>query len=134
MNFFWGNPQANEGGVAGTTTGPYLSLAVGTIVGPASVYSVAVAGTTGSPYLTTGIWTLGFRFFNEGTGATDYGYMTMQTTATSGFPATILSWSYDDTGAPITVVPEPATAAFLTIGALAAGAIGLREWRRKRAA
>jgi hypothetical protein len=156
LGFFWGT---GAGGVAGTTTGPYLSLAPGTVVGPASTYSNVIAGTVGSPYLTTGTNTLGFRFTNEGTGAVDYGYMTVSTTAAAataspgtrtnfgttkvrgtdspdinGFPMTIMSWSFDDTGAPITVVPEPSTAALLTISALAAGALGLRKWRRSRAA
>ena len=152
---------SGAGGVAATTNGTYISLAPGTVVGPASTYSNAVAGTAGSPFQGTGTEILGFRFTNEGTGAVDYGYLTMSTTAANGgpstslpgvafgttkglaspnvpnatgFPCTIMSWSYDDTGAPITVVPEPSTAGLLTIGALAAGALGLRKWRRQRAA
>jgi hypothetical protein len=135
LAFFWATtPAGDYGGVAATTTGPFLSLSPGTVVGPASTFSISLTGTTGSPYLTTGTHILGFRFFNETTGAVDYGYLTMSNTAPGGFPATILSWSYDDTGAPITVVPEPATAALLSIGALVLGALGLREWRRQRAA
>lgn len=132
LSFFWGT---GAGGVASTTTGPYLSLAPGTMIGPASTFSAATAGTAGSVYLTTGTWTLGFRFTNEGTGMVNYGYLTMTTTGTSGFPATIQSWSFDNTGAAITIpVPEPSTAALLTIAALAAGALGLRKWRRQCAA
>jgi hypothetical protein len=153
LDFFW---AAGAGGVAATTaTGPYLDLAVGTVVGPGSTYSIDNTGTTGSPFLTTGTHILGFEFNNG--GVTDYGYLTMSNTAANGattssrstikhytapnipnnppgFPATVMSWSFDDTGAPITVVPEPSTAALLTISALAAGALGLRKWRRQRAA
>jgi hypothetical protein len=133
LAFFWG-AATQGGGVAATTTGPYLGLSAGTVVGPGSIFSTTALGTTGSPFVTTGTNILGFRFFNEATGAVDYGYMFLSTTAPGGFPATVLNWSYDDTGAPITVVPEPTTAALLSIGALVLGALGLREWRRPRAA
>ena len=134
LQFFWATtPAGDYGGVAATSTGPYLGLSPGTVVGPASTFSIA-ASTAGSPYVTTGTNILGFRFFNEATSAVDYGYLSFSTTAPSGFPATVLSWSYDDTGAPITVVPEPATAALLSIGTLVLGALGLRQWRRQRTA
>ena len=163
LGFYWDQtPAGVDGGVAGSATGPYLDLAPGTVVGPGSTYTAAIQGTTGSPYLSTGTHTLGFRFFNDVSGLTDYGYLTMSNTAISGpstslpgvnsttnkgtppigrtpatppgYPATIMSWSYDDTGAAITIVPEPSTVALLTISALAAGALGLRKWRRQRAA
>lgn len=158
LGFYWA--AAPAGGVAATAaTGPYLDLAPGTVVGPGSTYTRAITGTTGSPFLMTGTHILGFAFTNENTGLTNYGYLTMTTTTidglpttfspsttrgglvngpsipdVAGFPATITSWTFDNTGAAITVVPEPATAALLTIGALAAGAVGLRKWRRQRAA
>ena len=137
LSFYWAaTPAGNYGGVAATTTGPYLSLSPGTVVGPGSTYSISLtpAATTGSPYLTAGTHILGFRFFNEASSAVNYGYLTMSNGGTTGFPATILSWSFDNTGAPITVVPEPATATLLTLAALALGALGLREWRRQRTA
>ncbi len=50
---------------------------------------------------------------------TNYGYLTMSNTAADGFPSTIISWSFDNTGAPITIpVPEPTTAALLSVTAL----------------
>ncbi len=155
LGFYWS--AAPAGGVAATATGPYLDLAPGTVVGPASTYTRAILGTTGSPYLMSGTHILGFAFVN-GLGVTNYGYLTMTTTTNSapalnnfatskvasfgaadapdvgGFPVTVLGWSFDNTGAPITVVPEPSTVALLTIGALAAGAAGLRRWRRQHAA
>jgi hypothetical protein len=133
LGFYWA--PGGAGGVASGTT--YLSLSPGTVVGPASTFTNVILGTAGSPYLMTGTHILGFRFVNEATGATNYGYLTMTNTgggSPNGFPTTILRWSYDNTGAPITVVPEPATAALLSIAALVLGAVGLRQWRRQRAA
>ena len=133
LGFFWA--PAPAGGVASTTTGPYLDLAPGATISAASTFSRTITGTTGSPFLMTGTHILGFAFVNEGTGMTNYGYLTMSNTAAGGFPATILGWSFDNTGAPITIpVPEPSTTALLTVTALALGALGLREWRRQRAA
>ena len=130
IGFYWGT---GAGGVAVGTV--YSDLAPGTTIGPASVFTATIAGTVGSPFVTTGTHILGFRFTNEATGMVDYGYMVMTNSATSGFPTTILSWSYDNTGAPITIpVPEPSTIALLSVTALALGALGLREWRRQRAA
>ena len=132
LGFFWAS-TTQHGGVASTTTGPYLNLPIGTVVSSGSTFSTTAAATDPN-YLQTGTEILGFRFFNETTTAVDYGYLRMSTTASNGFPATILSWSYEDNGGPITVVPEPSTVALLTISALAAGAIGLRKWRRQCAA
>ena len=132
LGFYW---ATTAGGVATTTaTGPYLDLPVGSVISSGSTFTRAILGTTGSPFLLTGTHILGLQFLNETTGVIDFGYLTMTNTASNGFPATILSWSFDNTGAAITVVPEPSTIALLTVSALAAGAVGLREWRRKRAA
>jgi hypothetical protein len=135
LGFFWNNTAPNiSAGVAATTTGPYLHLPDGTTVDGASTFSSTIAGTVGSPYLTTGTNTLGFRFINENTGQTNFGYLTIETTATLGFPATITGWSFESSGAPIIVttpVPEPATIG-LTCAAMVAGATGLRRWRREK--
>lgn len=134
LGFYWGLSTGRGGGVASTTTGPYLDLAVGTVVGPASTFSSSILATVGSPYLTSsGIHTLGFQFFNAA-GTIDYGYLRLQTTATNGFPATILGWTYENTpGTAITVaaVPEPSTVAIL---ALVGGAAGIRACRRRKTA
>lgn len=135
LGFYW-NTAANAGaGVAATATGPYLSLAPGTVIGPGSTFSSTITGTTGSPYLTTGTFTLGFRIITAA-ATTNYGYMTVSTTGTTGFPMTILNWSYENNGGPITVapVPEPSTNALLAVTAIALGALGVRAWRRQQAA
>lgn len=135
LTFFWNNtaPSVSSGVATAVTGGTYLSLAPGTVVNAASIFSASSgSGGAGSTiaYQGTGTETLGFRFYNEATAAIDYGYATIKTTATSGFPATVLSYSYENTGAAITVVPEPTTTALLGLGALALGASGVRRWRQ----
>ncbi len=135
LGFYWGPAATRGGGVAASaTTGPYLDLATGTTISSASTFTAVILGTTGSPYLTDGIHTLGFKFVNAA-GTTDYGYIQIQTTTGStGYPATILGWVYDNTpGTAITVsaVPEPSSLAAL---ALIGGAAGVRAWRRRKAA
>jgi hypothetical protein len=133
LSFFWnGTPANSNSGVASTTTGPYLNLALGAVVSGASTFTAVTANTATTAFQVTGTEILGFRFFNEATSAINYGYVRLSTTASNGFPVTILSYSYDNAGVPITVVPEPSTAALL--GAMAAGAVGLRAWRKRKAA
>lgn len=126
------------GTAAGVTTGPgsttYMDLAIGTVVGPSSNFSNALqVGTATMNLLPPGMHILGFRFVNEGTGATNFGYVTLTSGSPNGFPLTILGWSFENTGAPITVVPEPSAAALLSVAAMVLGALGLRKWRRARA-
>jgi hypothetical protein len=130
--FFPGTPTASSGGVAGATTGPYLDLPVGSVISSASTFSVTTANTQTLAFQSTGTHTMGFRFFNESTAAINYGYLTMQTTGPLGFPATVTGWSFENSGAAITVVPEPSTALMLSLGGLALGAANLRRMRRQR--
>jgi hypothetical protein len=75
----------------------------------------------------------GFRFFNEATAAVNYGYLVMSTTGPSGFPATITSWAYENSGVAIDQpIPEPSTGLMLPVGALALGACSLRHRRARR--
>jgi PEP-CTERM motif len=134
LAFYWSGAGLEAMGVAtGVGSTSYADLAIGTLISAASPFTAATAGTSPN-YLTTGTHILGFEFLNDNTGVLNFGYALVQTTASAGFPTTILSWSFDNTGAPITVIPEPSTTGLLALGALVAGAIGMREWRRKRAA
>ncbi|MEP6821135.1 MAG: PEP-CTERM sorting domain-containing protein [Chthoniobacterales bacterium] len=134
---YWaGGAPGIAGGVttgAGSTT--YMDLSQGFVVSAASNFSNAlqVAGAT-TNLLPAGMHILGFRFVNEGTGATNYGYLTMTSGSANGFPLTITGWSFEDSGGAITVVPEPATMALLGVAAMVLGALGLRKWRRANAA
>lgn len=77
---------------------------------------------------------IGFRF--NPTGTVLYGWAEVVLTnggSTGTFE--VAQWAYDNTGADIKtgVVPEPETAA-LGLGALAFGAAGLRQWRKRKVA
>jgi hypothetical protein len=133
---YWAGGAAGTAG--GVTTGPgsttYADLTVGSVIGSGSNFSNALqVGTATGNLLPLGNHILGFRFVNEATGITNYGYLTLTSGSSNGFPLTILGWSFEDSGAAITVVPEPATVAFLTMGVLAIGAAGLRTWRKRQA-
>ncbi len=130
--FFPGTPANSHGAVAATTTGPYLDLPVGSVISSASTFSASASNLQTAAFQSSGTHTMGFRFFNESTAAINYGYLTMQTTGPLGFPATVTSWSFENSGAAITVVPEPSTALMLSLGALALGAANLRRVRRQR--
>ncbi len=134
LGFYWAPTPA--GGVGATATGPYLDLSGGGVVGPSSTITRAILGTTSSSFLSVGTHILGFAFLNEATSATNFGYMTIENlgpNSTQGFASTIRGWSYEDTGAAITVpaIPAPAAAVPLSMAALAFGARRVRPWRRQ---
>lgn len=97
--------------------------------------------TTGAPGTAQagGTFIFGVQFFNETTAAENFGWVRMNINSpspTSGTLLTLVDWAYENTGAGITagqtgggVVPEPAS-----LGTLAAGAVGLLSWRRRRQA
>jgi len=135
LAFYWG-PAADGGGGVGSA-GMFTDLSVGAVVSSASSFLATAPGASASAnFRTTGTHILGFRFLNEATGVLNYGYLRISTTATTGFPATVLSYSYENNGGAITVapVPEPATNALLAVAALVLGAAGVREWRRQAVA
>ena len=92
--------------------------------------------TQGTLFQNTGTAYVGLRFQNEATLTVDYGWALISTTAASGFPATILGYAYENTGAGIAAgaVPEPTTTATLGFGVLTLGAVGVRRWRRRKLA
>ena len=74
------------------------------------------------------------RFQNEALGIQNYGWMLINSGATSGFPASIVSYAYENDGGQILAgaVPEPSTYAMFGL-ALAAG-FAVRGWRNRRSA
>ncbi len=133
LSFFWNNTAPSvSGGVSGSTTGPYVDLAVGSVVSGASTFAAPTSAAQTLAFQPAGTHLLGFRFYNESTAAVNYGYMTLVSTGSNGFPLTIAGWSFENSGAAVTVVPEPATGLMLAMGGLALGALHLRRLRRER--
>jgi len=73
---------------SGDTIGP------ASLVGGSSILSNWLAGADGY---------VGVVFYNEATASLNYGYVHLVTTGPSGFPAQVLDWAYDASGAPITI-------------------------------
>jgi hypothetical protein len=127
------NPAAPAGGVYEGAANAF-NLALGTPVTAAGPYS---AGTY-NPTLNSTSNYVGFRFQNEAAGnQTQYGWFQMSFGTSATDPArAIIGYAYENTGLPINVgdtgVPEPTTTALL--GVMAAGAFGVRAWRKRKAA
>jgi hypothetical protein len=75
---------------------------------------------------------MGVKFFDAANNPL-FGWIRITGGATLGFPATIVDWAYENSGAGIatgaTGVPEPSS---MALGCLAAGAAGLAAWRRRK--
>ena len=109
---------------------------VSTVSATSGFVTSVVAGTA---FDTIGTEYAGIKFKNDTTGVVNYGWVELVTTSTTGFPATIVGYAYENTGAAITVgqiasVPEPGTTAALGFGALSLGAAGVRRWRKSKQA
>jgi hypothetical protein len=107
LHFYWPTtvPGSTTGGVAMGSL--FTNLPAGSTVSAGATFWAVIS--FGASYYnnfrtSTGAKVLGFRFRNEASGGTHYGYVVMQTTEGSGFPATITRYIYDDTpGAAIAV-------------------------------
>jgi hypothetical protein len=138
----WFNPSAPAGGVyvtgLGSSTTLVDNLGLGALVSAASVFGSGVSETTGATAFNLNSdnnW-VGFRFQNEAAGnAIQYGWVQIHLGASLTDPArAIIGYAYDNSGAGINTgaVPEPST--FALLGVMAAGALGVREWRKRKAA
>lgn len=119
FNFF--NPTGG-GIVAG---GP---LAIGATVDVGSTFATGVSAATQPA---AGTYSFGFRFLNESAGITNYGYVTVEQLQTAPLAAgsiRVVGYAYENTGAAITVVPEPETYLMMLAGL---GLVGFVARRRR---
>jgi MYXO-CTERM domain-containing protein len=126
LNFFASSAAPNPATtyVRTQASGGPSSLAGGTVISAASAF----ANSTTSVISATGVgsngWAInatnyfGFRFYNETTGAINYGYGAMQVGATAA-TRTLLFVEYGDAGESVTVVPAPGAIALLGLAGFA---------------
>ncbi len=116
IGFFTPSTPANQGIL--TPGSSSLMLLGGEAIGPAGIYQAGTA--SGDGFFIGGIGYAGLRFQNELTGQLNYGWVKLRTTLGNGFPAAILGYAYEDTGAEITAgqVPEPHTGGFVLLSIL----------------
>ena len=131
LQFFWDFPDINGGLAISLNT--YSVLPTGAPITSTHTYINSSFSTTMLEWRAGADGYLGVRFVNSQTGQTNYGWVHLQTSATTGYPATIAEYAYDDMGGNIMAgqVPEPSTMALL--GIMAAGAVGVRRWRKRAA-
>lgn len=106
LRFYMGaDADANNGAVFSTV---YEVLTESTSIGPASTFSGATATATNmAPWLAGTTGYLGVRFTNNNTAAVNYGWVSITTTGATGFPATLNSFCFENTGAAITAGTLP---------------------------
>jgi hypothetical protein len=82
-----------------------VKLMPGDVVDSTSTYNQFQ--TVGTNFRSNGVGYVGVKFVNETTGAANYGFIEIKTSVGSGtglgFPATVLAYAYENTGASITV-------------------------------
>jgi len=143
LSFF--NPTAPAGGVyvvntpGGTSATAPDNLPFGTLISSLSGFGSGAIETTGplAAQLNSSNNLIGFRFVDAtlNGGAVAYGWMRISLGATTGAqPRAIVEYAYENTqglGIAAGAIPEPSTMALF--GVMAAGALGVREWRKRKA-
>lgn len=81
----------------------YSVLQSGAMIGPYSTVFFAPNSTSLDNWLPGATGYLGLEFYNEQTGQLNYGYVHLQAGSGAGFPATVLDYAYDRSGAAITI-------------------------------
>lgn len=129
---------AVKGAIVGTGT-TASALLPGTLIGSGSSYIDNISGGTNyasaaANFNVAGQEYMGLRFWNESTSSINYGWVLLSTghsnsTSSYGYPAAIVAYGYENTGASITTgaVPEPTSALLAALG----GACSLGFTRRR---
>ena len=139
LNFFTPTPNPGGGEMLGSGSS-YQDCDCGTLVGPAGPFTNAGQTTVSAStplHFNSDQNFMGFRFINETAGnQIQYGWLQISLAGSAGAqPRTIIGYYYENSGAPISVgnltCPEPSTTALL--GVMAAGALGVRAWRKRKA-
>lgn len=106
---YQGADDANKAVVWDPTSELYLALEAGVPIGPSSAFTgEQIEGMNQmSPWHAGVNRFIGVRFTNDTTSAVNYGWVNMTTTSPGGFPANIVSWCYDNTGAAINAGTTP---------------------------
>ncbi|MEO6663821.1 MAG: PEP-CTERM sorting domain-containing protein [Rubrivivax sp.] len=120
-------PSTGGAVVAGGTIA--ASLVPGAVVDGSATFANGVINAHQASVPVTSYF--GFRFINEQTSATNYGYLVVRQTANPAVAGSIrvLGYSYENAGAAITVtaVPEPSTLLMMLSGLVAAAGLRLRR-------
>lgn len=132
-----GTALGGVGVYVGTGT-TYFNLAMGAMINGSSTYggtgTNTIAASTPLNFNSSSNY-IGFRFFNEATSTVNYGWMQIMLSGSqTSQPRAIVSYAYDDAGMGVQagVVPEPST--FALLGLMGVGAMGVRSWRKRKAA
>jgi hypothetical protein len=117
LGFF--NPSSPAGGVyAITAPGIAANLAPGSLIGAGSTFGSGTSANTAQWNLNSSNNFFGFRFTNEGSGTTHYGWGQIALGATANAAGrSLVAYAFELTpGVGITVVPEPSTYALMGLG------------------
>jgi hypothetical protein len=111
LKFYWGPATTGGAGVA-SVGDTYAVLEGGAVVGPDSLFTrAAFTGNTDAWQAgVTGF--LGLRFRDEANEEIRYGWLLLSTSAPMGFPAVILGWCFEDSGAAISIPTLPSDEVF----------------------
>ena len=127
------NPSLPGGSVyVGSATG-YFNLPMGTLISGASTFTSGGNDPAFALNLNSSNNLIGFQFQNSVSNTLEYGWMRISLAGTSGAqPRAIVEYAYENSGAGIMAgaIPEPSTLALL--GVMAAGALGVRAWRKRK--
>ncbi|MGN6520594.1 MAG: hypothetical protein ACTHK2_14315, partial [Dokdonella sp.] len=114
LAFFWESSTDNAG-VSATANGAYLVLAPGATISSSSLFSRSTSAANAANWRQAANVDgyMGFKFNCSSLGVPApslcFGYVHMTTTGTTGFPATIVDYCYENTGAAITISAGPVT-------------------------